>query len=308
MVPAADLDLGYRRSSIGAAPGRRVGRARAGARATRPTPRREIAEIVRWRRANQPGGQNAGSVFTNPPGDSAGRLIDAAGAARACASARAEVSTKHANFIQADDGGSADDVLALMQRSRARVRDAHGVDLQPETAAGRVRRPRPRSRSSDRRRPRPARSTRGSGPRRIEVRREEGRRRLRRLLIALGVLAVLALAVGADLQPARSTSTTSWSTAPRTRPRQTSVPRPRSARRQPMAYLDTSAAAHRVEALPWVAPRRCAATWPGTVRIDVVERVPVAATPVDGGGWRMRRRDGPCARRRARAASGLSSR
>jgi UDP-N-acetylmuramate dehydrogenase len=39
----------------------------------------EIAEIVRWRRENQPGGQNAGSVFTNPPGDSAGRLIDAAG-------------------------------------------------------------------------------------------------------------------------------------------------------------------------------------------------------------------------------------
>ena len=38
-----------------------------------------IDEIVRWRRANQPGGPNAGSVFTNPPGDSAGRLIDAAG-------------------------------------------------------------------------------------------------------------------------------------------------------------------------------------------------------------------------------------
>ena len=62
-----------------------------------------------WRRANQPGGQNAGSVFTNPPGDSAGRLIDAAG----CKGLRvgtAAVSTKHANFFQADAGGSADDV------------------------------------------------------------------------------------------------------------------------------------------------------------------------------------------------------
>ena len=39
----------------------------------------ELAEIVAWRRANQPGGPNAGSVFTNPPGDSAGRLIEAAG-------------------------------------------------------------------------------------------------------------------------------------------------------------------------------------------------------------------------------------
>ncbi len=38
-----------------------------------------IDEIVRWRRANQPGGSNAGSVFTNPPGDSAGRLIEACG-------------------------------------------------------------------------------------------------------------------------------------------------------------------------------------------------------------------------------------
>src|SRR4051812_48994913 len=39
----------------------------------------EIADIVRWRRKHQPGGQNAGSVFTNPEGDSAGRLIEAAG-------------------------------------------------------------------------------------------------------------------------------------------------------------------------------------------------------------------------------------
>ena len=45
----------------------------------------EVNEIVRWRRTNQPGGQNAGSVFTNPPGDSAGRLIDEAGP-RVCVS------------------------------------------------------------------------------------------------------------------------------------------------------------------------------------------------------------------------------
>lgn len=93
---------------------------------------RTIDDIVKWRRENQPGGQNAGSVFTNPPGDSAGRLIDTAG----CKGLRvgtAHVSTKHANFIQVDDGGSADDVLALMRLVHERVRAAHGVDLVPET-------------------------------------------------------------------------------------------------------------------------------------------------------------------------------
>jgi UDP-N-acetylmuramate dehydrogenase len=91
-----------------------------------------IDEIVRWRREHQPGGPNAGSVFTNPEGDSAGRLIDAAG----CKGLRfgtAEVSTKHANFIQADSGGSADDVLALMALVRDRVLTHSGVELHPET-------------------------------------------------------------------------------------------------------------------------------------------------------------------------------
>ena len=92
----------------------------------------ELSEIVRWRREHQPGGQNAGSVFTNPPGDSAGRLIDAAGC-RGLRIGTAEVSTKHANFIQADPGGSADDVAALMREVAARVREHAGVELHAET-------------------------------------------------------------------------------------------------------------------------------------------------------------------------------
>jgi UDP-N-acetylmuramate dehydrogenase len=91
----------------------------------------EIAEIVRWRRENQPGGQNAGSVFTNPPGDSAGRLVDAAG----CKGLRlgtAHVSEKHANFIQADPDGSADDVRALILEVQRRVEASTGVRLEPE--------------------------------------------------------------------------------------------------------------------------------------------------------------------------------
>ncbi len=91
-----------------------------------------LGDIVRWRRANQPGGPNAGSVFTNPPGDSAGRLIEAAGA-KGLRHGSAEISTKHANFIQADPGGRADDVLALMQEVQALVKGTFGVTLTPET-------------------------------------------------------------------------------------------------------------------------------------------------------------------------------
>ena len=95
---------------------------------------KEIAEIVRWRRENQPGGQNAGSVFTNPPGDSAGRLIDAAGL-KGLRVGSAYVSPKHANFIQADEGGSADDVWELIQEVQRRVEEATGVRLEPELRA-----------------------------------------------------------------------------------------------------------------------------------------------------------------------------
>ncbi len=94
---------------------------------------RMISEIVSWRRANQPGGQNAGSVFVNPvPGEvTAGALIDAAGL-RGLRVGSAHVSEKHANFIQVDDGGSADDVHALMQIVRDRVESTSGYALRTE--------------------------------------------------------------------------------------------------------------------------------------------------------------------------------
>lgn len=95
------------------------------------TARAAIDEIVRWRRANQPGGANAGSVFVNPAGDSAGRLIDACGL-KGLRVGSAEVSPKHANFIQADKGGSADDVRRLMDRVRREVATATGIELATE--------------------------------------------------------------------------------------------------------------------------------------------------------------------------------
>jgi UDP-N-acetylmuramate dehydrogenase len=93
----------------------------------------EIAEIVRWRREHQPGGHNAGSVFVNPApgGGSAGAIIDQLGL-RGLRVGTAEVSTKHANFIQCDPDGSATDVAELMAQVRERVRDELGIELHSE--------------------------------------------------------------------------------------------------------------------------------------------------------------------------------
>ena len=93
----------------------------------------ELQEVVRWRRENQPGGQNAGSVFVNPePGKvSAGEIIDELGM-RGLRVGSAQVSEKHANFIQADENGSAHDVVALMAEIRRRVRDERGYVLRSE--------------------------------------------------------------------------------------------------------------------------------------------------------------------------------
>jgi UDP-N-acetylmuramate dehydrogenase len=93
----------------------------------------ELAEIVRWRRENQPGGQNAGSVFVNPvPGEvSAGSLIDRLGL-RGFSIGTAGVSQKHANFIQGSDGGSASDVRAVIEYVRERVAVETGFRLRSE--------------------------------------------------------------------------------------------------------------------------------------------------------------------------------
>ena len=92
----------------------------------------KISEIVKWRRENQPGGQNAGSVFMNPLGDSAGRLIDAAGL-KGHEIGSAMVSEKHANFIQVKPNGSAEDVYELMKVVHSRVLEETGVSLETET-------------------------------------------------------------------------------------------------------------------------------------------------------------------------------
>ena len=70
-------------------------------------------------------------MFRNPPGDSAGRLIDATGL-KGLRVGGAVVSRKHANFFQAEPGATADDVAALVAEVQTRVGDATGVHLLPE--------------------------------------------------------------------------------------------------------------------------------------------------------------------------------
>ena len=126
----ADLDLSYRHSSL--RPDEMVVSATFRTEPGDPAVSlATIEEIVRWRRENQPGGQNAGSVFVNPEGDSAGRIVDAAGC-RGLRLGTAEVSTRHANFIQADPNGRSDDVFALIREVQRRVKDHLGVELVPE--------------------------------------------------------------------------------------------------------------------------------------------------------------------------------
>lgn len=131
VVPASDLSLGYRTSSI--RPEQIVVWAELELAPTDPAvARAAIKDKTQWRRDHQPGGRNAGSVFTNPEGTSAGRLIDEAG----CKGLRigtAEVSPKHANFIQSDEGGRAQDIWDLMVEVRRRVHEETGIALHAET-------------------------------------------------------------------------------------------------------------------------------------------------------------------------------
>ena len=104
--------------------------------ALQPAPAAEVAARVEafqaQRAATQPlAEQNAGSVFRNPPGDYAGRLIEAAGL-KGAREGSASVSERHANFIVSDRDGSAADVRTLAERVQATVLVSAGVALEFE--------------------------------------------------------------------------------------------------------------------------------------------------------------------------------
>jgi UDP-N-acetylmuramate dehydrogenase len=93
---------------------------------------REMEEARRRRRETQPRQRrSAGSVFKNPEGDSAGRLIEECGL-KAMSVGGAHVSDVHANFIISEPGARARDIRTLMERVADAVEKAHGIRLEPE--------------------------------------------------------------------------------------------------------------------------------------------------------------------------------
>jgi UDP-N-acetylmuramate dehydrogenase len=101
----------------------------------RRTPAGEIearmSSVAEKRRGALPSEPNAGSVFKNPPGDHAGRLIEACGL-KGARRGGAAISPRHANVIVNEGGAAAEDVLALMRLARDAVRDRFGITLAPE--------------------------------------------------------------------------------------------------------------------------------------------------------------------------------
>ncbi|HEY1847751.1 MAG TPA: UDP-N-acetylmuramate dehydrogenase [Opitutaceae bacterium] len=92
---------------------------------------RQIDAYRQKRHESQPREPSAGCIFKNPPGASAGRLIEESGLKGARVGG-AEVSRVHANFVINTGGASSADVLELVRRVRAGVREAKGVELEPE--------------------------------------------------------------------------------------------------------------------------------------------------------------------------------
>jgi UDP-N-acetylmuramate dehydrogenase len=94
--------------------------------------RAEMERSLQRRKASQPLGiPSAGSVFKNPRGESAGRLIEAAGL-KGTRLGGAQVSQVHANFIVNEGGATAADVVGLVRKVQMAVRDTHGIELEPE--------------------------------------------------------------------------------------------------------------------------------------------------------------------------------
>ena len=93
--------------------------------------RARVEANVEARQRTQPPGASWGSMFKNPPGDFAGRLVEAAGL-KGMRIGQAEISRVHANFFLNDGGASATDVAQLLLEARRRVREDSGVDLELE--------------------------------------------------------------------------------------------------------------------------------------------------------------------------------
>ena len=235
--------------------------------------RRRMREITRRRRLTQPGGTlNAGSVFKNPPGDAAGRLIDAAGL-KGLTIGGARVSPRHANFFEATEGASAQDVFDLVAEVRRRVREASGEWLEPEIRfLGTF----DQAPAGDR--GRGAVSTAVDtriAERRHQVREAWARRRLRWVVAGAGVVLLGAVAYAALDSPWLAVRHIEVSGADRS-PVGALLGEAGVTPGTPTIRVRPGAVAAVLESNPWVAQAEVTVTWPGTVGVTVEERVPAA--------------------------------
>jgi UDP-N-acetylmuramate dehydrogenase len=129
-VPAAALGLAYRHSNVHA--DTIIARATFAVGDADEVTRDKLDEVLAYRKATQPlQFPSCGSVFANPPGDSAGRLIEAAGL-KGFRIGAMQVADQHANWILNTGGGTAADALRLIAHLQAEVKARFGVELRPE--------------------------------------------------------------------------------------------------------------------------------------------------------------------------------
>lgn len=130
-VRGPEVEWGYRRTNLGQK-GIIVEAALRLERGDEWSIRQTMEAALRRRKRSQPLGlPNAGSVFVNPDGDSAGRLIESCGL-KGYRMGGAQISEVHANFIVNAGGASARDVVTLVKYAQDTVRDVHGIELRPE--------------------------------------------------------------------------------------------------------------------------------------------------------------------------------
>lgn len=131
--PVKRLEYAYRTSQLKRMPGQAVV-LEAQLRLQRSTPegvQAKMDEYVSYRRRTQPPGASMGSMFKNPPGDYAGRLIEAAGL-KGVQVGDAQISTLHANFFINHGEATAADIYALIELAKRAVAEKFGVHLELE--------------------------------------------------------------------------------------------------------------------------------------------------------------------------------
>ena len=132
VLTPAQLDFSYRHSVFSAGEGIVLGAKLKLETGDKDTIKAEMDELMARRKASQPLElPSAGSTFKRPTGYFAGTLIEGCGL-KGCRVGGAEVSPKHAGFVVNVGGATCADVLALIEKVRKTVYDAHGVMLEPE--------------------------------------------------------------------------------------------------------------------------------------------------------------------------------